>query len=151
MATSKTRKRIISVKRVLLGVFLFFIIGVLSTCVTKYYDLKLTLNAITLEFFEEKNFTVQAQTIDVIGIANYGDWHLVLGSNVNLAKIEKKLFSSGFRPPTEDSGLKCYYNGDLWIASGSCPVESKTLGPPCWVTICLKDGDKNVFIHVTAE
>ncbi len=135
-------------KRVLLAVFLFFILSILSMCVTKYYDLKLTVREITREFFEEKNFHIESQSMDVIGITNYGHWHLVLTDNVNLTLIEEKLFKSGFRPPTENEGLKCYYNGDLWLERGSCPFDG---GSPCWVTICLKDGDKNVFIDVSVE
>lgn len=138
-------------KRVLLGVFLFLVLDLLSMCAIKYYDLKLTVRVIVREFLGEKNFRIESQSIDVIGISEDGYWHIVLNNNVDLAKIEEKLFNDGFRSPTENKGFKCYYNGDLWLKRGSCPVESKNRGSPCWVTICLKDGVKNVFIDLTAE
>ncbi|MCB1681936.1 MAG: hypothetical protein H6858_08870 [Rhodospirillales bacterium] len=151
MGQLEIRAEIKRAKRVLLGVFLFLVLDILSMCATKYYDLKLTVRVIAREFLGEKNFRIESQSIDVIGISDYGQWHLVLSNNVDLAKIEEKLFKGGFRPPSENKGLKCYYNGDLWLERGSCPAESRNRGSPCWVTICLKDGDKNVFIDVSAE
>ncbi|MCB1841093.1 MAG: hypothetical protein KDI61_12655 [Alphaproteobacteria bacterium] len=134
-------------RRVLLGVFLFLALYFLSMCATKYYDLRLSLSVIAREFFGEKDFRIESQAIDVIGIANYGHWHIVLSDNLNIALIEKRLFDVGFHPITEKKGLKCYYNGELLLRRGSCPFD----GPPCWVTICFKDGDKNIFIDITAE
>ncbi len=135
-------------KRVLLGVTLFLVFSTLSACVTKYFDLKLTVRVIAREFLAAKSFRIERQSIDVIGISDHGDWHIVLDDAVNYEATETKLQKNGFRPPTDSTipGFKCFYHGDLWLNRGSCPIGSLS---PCWVTICIKDGDRNVFIDIS--
>lgn len=90
-------------------------------CSKKYHDLELTVQVIAREFFGEKKFRIESQSIDVVGISNDGQWHLVLSNNVYLAKTEEKLFKSGFLTPTDRNGLKCYYNGDFGLSAEHVP------------------------------
>ncbi|MBK6897606.1 MAG: hypothetical protein IPH06_13560 [Alphaproteobacteria bacterium] len=155
-----TALKIVSVLFLLVAIYIIF--SVTLSCIVNYYQLNNSAKALLKEVLKIEDFHTRKAYIHSWFLNPGGRWHVILdegfdAAKSNLPSAQMKVADPSDVPLPDEyirrlfdvnfDGYECYSGFDLKLGPESiCSAESPSV---CNITICAKQGDKNLFITIS--
>jgi hypothetical protein len=140
----------------------YLVFSVTLSSIVKYYQLNNSARSVLKDIVGIEHFNTHQAYVHSWFLNTGGRWHLILDAELDLSKttlpseLMKVTERSDIPAPDEYIhrlfhvnfvGYVCYSGFDLKLGPDSiCSSNSPSV---CNVTVCAKQGDKNIFITVT--